>query len=375
MMTQLFKNVSKMCGLAAVIAIVLTVAWGASAALAEAPTTKIAGRNQLRVGALLSLTGPAAVHGNNILQGLELSAKDLRRRGWEVELLVEDDGTVPARTVSAVQSLAQRKVNLFVGPTWSFLVAAAAPVLQRRNVLAMAPACSWEVGGGPNPALLFGTKIASEKRVQFKAWLQENGVKRLAILNASSDWADLHIKVLREAAAQLGVTVVAEESYNFGQEETAIPTLAAKLVAASPDAIFTIGAKEGDAKLVRMLELKRTRVKVLGLEQIRDASDLKQFSLKPPQFVTLFSLTQPTSAEFSKIFQAEYGTPPGIYADAAYDALQIYAKAVEAVGSSVDDVRTYLRSESFSYQGFVGIHNFSVNGNTAAGEYEVRPVS
>jgi branched-chain amino acid transport system substrate-binding protein len=328
---------------------------------------------QLKIGAVLSLTGPASVHGNNILEGLNLAAKDLRQQGWLVEILLEDDGTIPARTVTAVQSLADRGVRLLVGPTWSFLIAAAVPVLERRDLLAYAPAASWEVGGGVSPALLYGTRASSDKEGNFLKWLRAEKIKTLAVLVANSDWAELHIEILKRAAAQAGVTIISTQKHNYGDEESALPALATKIAKSDPDAVFSTGSKEGLAKLARLFEDYKFETQLLGLEDIRDAADDKLLP-KSMQHVRLFTLTQPMSPAFIEYFKNEYKRQPGIYSERAYDALIIFSKAVAAVGDSPQAVRDYLRAKDFSYEGFQGVYNFADKGNTQAGEYQLSEI-
>ena len=90
---------------------------------AAAPAEKV-----LRVGAILSMSGPASAQGAALKDGIELAKNVLENGGWKVEVIYEDDGTVPKTTVSAIESLAARGTKFFIGPTWSFLADAAAPI-------------------------------------------------------------------------------------------------------------------------------------------------------------------------------------------------------------------------------------------------------
>ncbi|MCB0332816.1 MAG: ABC transporter substrate-binding protein [Bdellovibrionales bacterium] len=58
-------------------------------------------QESLRVGVIQSLSGIAAEDGKTVVQALELAQEELERRGVQIELVVEDDQTIPKNTVSS----------------------------------------------------------------------------------------------------------------------------------------------------------------------------------------------------------------------------------------------------------------------------------
>jgi ABC-type branched-subunit amino acid transport system substrate-binding protein len=60
---------------------------------------------KLEIGAVLSLTGAAAVHGSGIQEGVEFASRRLKDQGWGVEVNYQDDATLPRRTLSALEAL------------------------------------------------------------------------------------------------------------------------------------------------------------------------------------------------------------------------------------------------------------------------------
>ncbi len=107
----------------------------------------------LKIGAVLSLTRDAANNGAAIQKGMTLAIEELRSHGWTIDVNFQDDATNPTKTVSSVQFLLARDYRLFVGPTWSFLINAVKPLLERSDSIAIVPAGSSDINGGSSKAV------------------------------------------------------------------------------------------------------------------------------------------------------------------------------------------------------------------------------
>ena len=125
-----------------VLVAVIIIACYAISAEAEA------NQKRLKVGLPLGLSGIAAEHSENIRRGVELAKLDLERAGWVVALEYEDTTAAPAKVVSSIQSLLSKGHKLFIGPTWSYMVAAAKPLYERNDAVAISPITSTETTDG-----------------------------------------------------------------------------------------------------------------------------------------------------------------------------------------------------------------------------------
>src|SRR5947209_5229426 len=87
----------------------------AAAALALAATTAAA-QEKVRVGVLVTLSGPPAILGQQIRNGFQLAVKNLEGKlgGREVELIVADDELKPDVAVSKARALVERDKAAFV---------------------------------------------------------------------------------------------------------------------------------------------------------------------------------------------------------------------------------------------------------------------
>lgn len=327
----------------------------------------------LRVGGVVSLSGPASVHGESIQQGLLLAAEDLAAEGKKVDLVFEDDGSNSSKTVSAIQNLAAKGINLFIGMTWSFQAESAAPVIQRLAGLGFAPACSSQIAGGPNQAMLFGTNPSTEKIPIIKDWFLSNNIKSADMIYAASSWGSLHEEVLKKAAKEANVTIGEVSTYNYGDEAASIPVLVTKLRRSKPDAVFVTGSKEGSAILIRKMLEQQVKAKLLGTDDFRDAVEagLIENDLKG---LDAYYLTLPISKEFSARFEKRFKKAPYVYADSAYDGLMLLSAAFHATDGTPEKMREYLILNP-SYSGFSGPIRFDNNGDVHKSTFRILKLS
>jgi ABC-type branched-subunit amino acid transport system substrate-binding protein len=321
---------------------------------------------RLRVAAVLALTGPAAVHGRSMRQGLELAKADLEREGWQVELTLQDDGTVPARSVTAIQALAAQGHTLFIGPAWSFQVEAAGPVYAKNNLCAFAPAVFSGVAGGRHEHLFYGVTPAAAKTAPLAAWLKKNKIRRAAIFVAQSAWGDIHEQVFHQAVREAGAEVVYSDRYEYGSEPAAIPVILAKIKASNPDAVLHTSSAEGVALTVKKMAELRLDIPLLSTDDMNDAFSLGLISATPK----LYALTLPVSEPFRKHYLEHFGEAPGIYADSAYDGMMIFARAVEMTDGSPQQIRRFIQQD-LNYTGASGVFQYDANGDVQKTPYVI----
>src|SRR5215207_4062747 len=115
----------------------LVAALGLAAGQAQA-------QDKLKVGLLLTLSGPSAVLGQQARDGFNLALKDLGGKlgGREVEVITVDDELKPDVAVTKAQGMVERdKVDFVVGPIFSnVLLAIHKPVLEGGAILISANA-------------------------------------------------------------------------------------------------------------------------------------------------------------------------------------------------------------------------------------------
>ena len=96
-------------------------------------------QEKIKIGVIVTLSGPAAALGQQVRDGFALAVKDLggKMAGREVEVVVVDDELKPDAAVTKVKGLLERdKVDFVVGPIFSnILQAIHKPVIDSKTFL------------------------------------------------------------------------------------------------------------------------------------------------------------------------------------------------------------------------------------------------
>ncbi len=335
------------------------------------PGFALAQSRELQLGSILSLTGGASPHGTAMNDGVQLAVKELREQGWKIRIDYEDDGTEPKRTISSLEHLLSKGTRLFVGPTWGLLAEPAASHFVRTKSLSLQPGNSSEfVSGGSGQFFFFLSPVRKQEPV-IAGWLKANKITTVGVLIANSPWGELHRQLFHRAALVAGATVIFDESFQYGEENTAIPALATRLRANTPQVILTTSSRDISALLVTHFERQRVQVKILSPD-LGDAVVEKLTAEESPS-VNGFWIQAKVSDEFRKAFRAWKGREPLKYTNTAYDAVKALSVAVEAVGMDPERVKEYFEKK-IDFSGAAGRIRFDKNHDIAGNEYEITEV-
>ncbi|WKZ57586.1 MAG: penicillin-binding protein activator [Bdellovibrionota bacterium] len=323
----------------------------------------------LKVAALLGLTGGAAYHSAGIRKGIELAAEDLKARGWQIDLRYEDDQTNPTKTVSAMQFLSSQGYKSFIGPTWSFQVNAVREIVANNDLVAMVPAGSSEINGGAAQGVFNLCPSRTQQVPYLVEWLKRQGYHRGFIVTPNGDWGEIHRRVFARAVKDAGGSVVGEEQFDYGIDISSLRTILLKGAQVNADVVFTTGAGDDVANVVRARNALHLSFSILSTADIRDALALKLVSHADVQ-QDVFAIGLTVSSDFKMRYMARFGEQPSLYSDRGYDALMILAEATERTDGSQNAVRSFLNS-GVEFSGVSGKIKFDNRGDVGAGDYQV----
>ena len=336
------------------------------------PLPVCAAAKELKVGVVLSLTGDAASNGNAMLKGLELAAGELKALGWKVELNVQDGATNPGKVTSALQFLLSRGYRFFVGPTWSFEINAARPLLERSGALALVPAGSSDINGGASKALFNLSSSRAGMLTSTAKWLSERKHRKAFLLSPLGDWGRVHRELFLKALKSADVEVVGEEQFDYGIDPAALRVLMLRARQKGADLLLTTS---GASDLLSMLKIRdeiHWEAEMLTTEDLWDVFDSGLLSQDSPMVKGTWALAVPLDAAFAAKYMEHSKEAPRMYVDKAYDALMLLAHALERTDGSVEAVRKYLAGQS-DYTGVTGAIHFDQYGDRDQGESRVIP--
>ena len=336
--------------------------------LLGAATGQATAQEKIKIGVIVTLSGPAAALGQQVRDGFALGVKDLggKMAGKDVEIVVVDDELKPDAAVTKVKGLLERdKVDFVVGPIFSnILQAIHKPVTDSRTFLISPNAGPSSFAGKECSPFFYVTSYQNDQVHEVLGKVaQDRGYKRMYVLvpnyQAGKDSAagfklDYKGEIVEESYMPLG-------TLDFQVELT-------KIAAARPDALFTFmpgGMGVGLVKQYRQAGLA-DRIPVLSAFTVDESTLPAQQDAALGMFGGSNwapNLDNPPNKKFVAGFEAAYNIVPGTYAFQAYDAAMLIDSAVKAMKGNLSDkaaVSVALKKADFT--SLRGDFKFNVNG-------------
>jgi branched-chain amino acid transport system substrate-binding protein len=325
-------------------------------------------QDKIKVGVIVTLSGPAAVLGQQARDGFALAVKDLggRMSGKDVEVSVVDDELKPDAAVTKVKGLLERdKVDFIVGPIFSnILQAIHRPVVGNKTFLISPNAGPSSYAGKECSPFFYVTSYQNDQVHEILGKVaQDRGYKRTYLLVPN-------YQAGRDSAAGFKLDYkgeIVEESYMPLGTLDFQPELS-KIASLKPDAVFTFMPGGMGVNLVK-------QYRQAGLADsipVLSAFTVDESTLPAQQdaAVGMFgganwapNLDNPENKKFVAGYEAAYNSVPGTYAMQAYDAAMLIDSAVKSVKGDLSDkdaVAAALKKADFT--SLRGSFKFNANG-------------
>ncbi|MBC7951934.1 MAG: ABC transporter substrate-binding protein [Rhodospirillaceae bacterium] len=348
------------------------ISWGAAVAAVVGFTAMgIAGAAQaadsVKIGAFLSVTGPASFLGEPEKKTLEMYVDRLNKdggiQGKKIELVVYDDAGAPDKAATFAKRLIQNdSVDLIVGGTTTGTSMAAIKVVEPAAIPFISLAGGIDIVE-PVKKWVFKTphtdRMAAEKVF---ADMKKRGIVKVAMISEDAGFGKSgHDQALKVAPAY-GIEIVADEVYSPKD-----PDVTAQLTklknAAGVQAMFNFGFGQGPAIVTKNYKQLGINVPlwqshgVASKEYIRLAGDaaegvrLPAAGLVVAEQLAATDPQKPVVTAFKKDYEAAFKTEVSTFAGHAYDGLQMALAAIRRAGSTD---KAKVRDELEKTSGYVG---------------------
>jgi branched-chain amino acid transport system substrate-binding protein len=319
----------------------------------------------IKVGAVLSLTGPLAFLGKPEQDALIMAAEEVNATGGingkQVKILVEDSKSSARDGVSALQKvLLDSPVAVITGQT--LISNATQPILTSAKtpqvVLGVHPSLAKQSEFTVRP--YYGYE--DEMKV-LADYVVKHGQKRIGVMWVMVPDAEASInQVLAPELQRLGGSIVVSESYNLG--ETNLRPQLTKVAAANPDAIFVMDFGNmmptilKDAATLGVREKIITDLGMLSAPPI-DAALTEGMPVVGPAFVIR---NASSFQQFSAKFKQRTGAEPNYDVLYTYDAIKLLFLAIQEAGTDPVKLAKALRTER-TFEGVTGKMYVHSDGN------------
>lgn len=197
---------------------------------------------QVKVGIVISMTGPAATLGLPQKNAIALMPKTVG--GKSVEYITLDDASDPTTTRRLVERLVtEDKVDLLMGPTISPSALAVVEAAGRAKtpMITFAAARSIVQPLDENRRWVYKTVINDDIFAAATAkFMVSKGQKKVGIIGFNDAYGESWFSAFNQAAKAAGLEVVASEKFN--KNDTSVTAQVLKVLSAQPDAVLIIAA-------------------------------------------------------------------------------------------------------------------------------------
>lgn len=326
--------------------------------------------NEIKIGAVLPLTGPNAQWGIPPQRGALLAVEEANAdggiNGKKIVLLSEDSQCEPQKGVSAFRKIISDKdIKAVLGAVCSSVTLAIAPIAEKNKIILISPAST-------NPKIsqagdyIFRVIPSDALRGKvFAEYLYNKGYRKVAILYINNDGGRGNRDAFAERFKQLGGKIVLEESYE--QDATDVRSQLTKIKHSDAEAVVVVSYL-GDTPIVmkQAKELGLSKPLYFQTEAVEDPNVLKAAGKAAEGVIYILPAPPEGKAyeEFKAKYREKYGKDPELFAAEAYDAVNLILQAIRSNNGLVDPdkIKEFLYSVK-NYQGASGIITFDKNGD------------
>lgn len=330
---------------------------------------------QIKLGAILSISGPGAAMGVGYKGAFDLFPTEIA--GQKVEYIIRDDATDASTGYTIAQKMiSEDHIDAFIGPSLTATDAAVAPLANQAKVpmLAMAP---YEYDPQKQPYTFNDAQpLSLIVSVVFK-YMQQHDVKDIGYIGFSDGWGDQVLAATKQSASADDIKILADERY--ARTDTTCEAQVLKLISTHPQAIMMGNSATPAALPVVALRHRGFKGGIYGNHGIVSPAFIKVggaavegviAATSPVVVADQLSASnpiKPVATAFVKDYMAKFpGQGVGPFAGYSYDAFLLLQNAIpqalKVAKPGTEEFRVALRDaleKTHELVGVSGVYNMS----------------
>lgn len=333
-------------------------------------------KDPIRIGAVLSTTGPAGYLGDPQLKTLQTYLAQINQDGGvlgrKLELVHYDDASEAGKANGFAKRLIDDdKVDLLIAGTTTGATMAMAPLVEKAGVPLISLSGAVVVVE-PVKKWIFKTphtdRMAAEKVFED---MKKRGFTKVGLLSETSGFGQSGAKETRTVAQKYGITLVADETY--GPKDTDVTAQLAKIRGVSGiQALFVFGLGQGPAvatKNAAQLGMNLPLYQSHGVasnEFIKLAGKAAEgVRLPSPALLVANALPgndpqKPVVTSYAATYWKQYKDEPSTFGGYALDALMLSVSAIKTAGGTNKEAVRNALEKTKGFMGTTGQFNLSV---------------
>ncbi len=330
-------------------------------------------KEAIKIGAILSVTGPAANLGGPEERTLQMLVEEANKKGGlsghPIELLVKDSGGSPEKAISfAKKPIEEDKVFAIIGPSTSGETLKIKGIAEEGKTLLLSCAAA-EAIVKPLAKWVFKTpQNDSHAARKILEHIKKAGLTKVGLVSSNTGFGKAGKEQVEKLAKELGIEIVANEVYE--KEATDLTAVVTKLKAAGVQAFINWSIEPAQAivlKNARQIGLNVPTYQSHGfgnIQYVKAAGPAAEGVIFPAGRLLVADVLpagHPQKAvltKYKKDYEAAYKEDVSTFGGHGYDAFLILSKVVEKAGLDRDKARAALEGLQ-GLVGTAGVFNFS----------------
>ena len=331
-----------------------------------------ASSDTILLGGIGPLTGDAAMYGISTYNGVQLAIDEINEAGGvlgkKIVLNKMDDKNDTVEAANAFNKLVEEKIVALIGAVTSKPSDAVAQIAAGNKIPMLTPtgtAQSITTHGENIFRAPFIDPYQGEVMAQFAN--DELKVKKVAVIrNTASDYSDGLATAFVEKAKELGIEVVADESYKDADAD--FKAQLTKIQSANPEVLFIPDYYQKVSLIAPQAREVGITVRLIGGDGwdgvIKSMGADKLSSIEGSYFCNTFALDDKDEKlqSFIKKYNETYKENPQSFSALGYDSVYLMVEAIKKANST-DSAAIVDALKNIEYTGVTGSFRFDENRN------------
>ncbi|CAG36923.1 ABC transporter substrate-binding protein [Desulfotalea psychrophila] len=332
----------------------------------------------IKVGAILAVTGPASFLGGPELKSAKMLVQRINRaggiQGKKIELIVRDSGGSSEKAISfARQLIEEKEVFAIIGPSTSGETLKIKKLCQRSKTLLLSCSSADRIVF-PLASYVFKTAPSDGLAVEkIFIYMQKKGIKKIALLSGNTGFGKAGKRQILKRAKKYGIEVVSSEVYD--KNATDLTAIVAK-IKSQPGIEAVVNWSVVPAQSIVLKNIRQAGWDVpifqshgfANIKYVQAAGAAAEGVLFPASRLIIAKqlpagVDKDFLLQFKNDYENSYGEEVSTFGGHSYDALLLLANAIKQVGLDREKVRGVLEATR-GFMGTAGEFNFSAKDHS-----------
>ncbi|MCK4329643.1 ABC transporter substrate-binding protein [candidate division WOR-3 bacterium] len=324
---------------------------------------------EIKIGAILPLSGNTAWMGEQHKWGLDLAIEDINSaggvNGMKLRVIYEDDKNEPLQAVNAFNKMARSHHPSIIISALSNSSMAILPLAEKEKVVLFANCGHPEIAERSKWVFRDFLTGVQEAEAMAKLCVEELDIKEVALLYINDAYGEGGKNIFEKAYPQYGGRILMIEKYD--KDGTDFRTEIAKVLGTKPEAVYLFGY--GNATGIALRQLRELGYKgiILGTNNFSGppVTDLARDAIEGAIFTAPYFTPEIGEENIQKFVQrvkTRFGKEPYWNTAVEYDAIYIIAEAIKIAKKYDGESLRKALEKVGDFEGIGGKYSYHLDG-------------